>query len=414
MKLELDELMLDHDIGAMLVLGNGQHNPPMVYLTGGGHILNALLIKKRGQAPILFHGPMERDEAARTGLSTVSLSKYPLSAYLKDANGDRLRAQALRLKHILADAGITSGKLALYGHGDIGRIYHELLALERLSDITFDGDLNGQVLQKAAATKDSEEIERIRKMAEITNRVVANTADFLSSCSVDSGKLVHPSGRPVTIGEVKQKINLWLAEAGAENPKGTIFATGRDAGIPHSSGTAADILEPGKTIVFDIFPCEPGGGYYYDFTRTWCLGYAPDEVVQAHQHVFEVYQKIVQDLEVGALFSAYQAKTCELFEARGHPTIRQQPDTEVGFVHSIGHGLGLNVHEKPFSGATAGEDDRLIPGSVFTIEPGLYYPDKGFGVRIEDSYWVTPDHRFEKFTDFPYDLILPSRGVARR
>ena len=88
----------------------------------------------------------------------------------------------------------------------------------------------------------------------------------------------------------KRRINLWLAERGADNPEGTIFAIGRDAGVPHSTGTASDPLRLGQTIVYDIFPCEAGGGYYYDFTRTWCLGYAPDAVQALYQDVLDVYQ----------------------------------------------------------------------------------------------------------------------------
>ena len=69
----------------------------------------------------------------------------------------------------------------------------------------------------------------------------------------------------------------------------------------------------------------------------------------------------------------------------GHPTICAQKTTTNGYLHSIGHGVGLQIHEKPFSGATALRDDFLNPGVVFTIEPGLYYPEKRFGVRIEDT-----------------------------
>jgi Xaa-Pro aminopeptidase len=412
MKADLDALMRTENVDAMMILGNAQHNPAMVYMTGGGHILNAILIKKTGTTPVLFHGPMERDEAARTGLQTISLAKYPLSGFLKEANGDRILAQAIRLKQILADAGVVKGKVALYGLVELSKTYHDLSRLEAISELSFDGDLSGQVLQKAASTKDLNEIERIRNMAKITAQVVGNTADFLSSLPVEHGKLMKSADTPLTIGDVKKRINLWLAEAGAENPEGTIFAIGKDAGVPHSSGTSADLVETGKTIVFDIFPCEPGGGYYYDFTRTWCLGEAPDEVIKVYQQVMDVYQKITTSLEVGALFSVYQTKTCDYYEEMGHPTLRNHPEAEVGYVHSIGHGLGLNVHEKPFSGSTAGTDETLVPGSVFTIEPGLYYPEKGFGVRIEDSFWVTSDNRFEKFVDYSYDLIIPVKRTV--
>jgi Xaa-Pro aminopeptidase len=83
------------------------------------------------------------------------------------------------------------------------------------------------------------------------------------------------------------------------------------------------------------------------------------------------------------------------------------PGALEGYVHSLGHGLGLHVHEMPFSGLTADEKETLVKGSVFTIEPGLYYPEKGMGVRLEDTYYVSESGTIEKVVDFPMDLVIP-------
>ena len=222
--------------------------------------------------------------------------------------------------------------------------------------------------------------------------------------------MVDKNSTPIMIGDVKRKINLWLAERDVENPEGTIFAIGRDAGVPHSSGNKDDIIRLGQPIVFDIFPCEAGGGYYYDLTRTWCVGFAPDEVLSLYEHVRHVYDQIVSELVPGSLFKQYQHRVCELFEQLGHPTILNTPETEVGFVHGLGHGVGLNIHERPSSGSNASAEDVLAPGSIFTIEPGLYYPDRHLGVRLEDTYWARPDGIFEVMADFPKDLVLPVKG----
>ncbi len=217
-------------------------------------------------------------------------------------------------------------------------------------------------------------------------------------------------GRPLTIGAVKQLINLWLAEAGVENPKGAIFAQGRDAGIPHSAGDAEAQIRLGQTIVFDIFPSEAGGGYFYDFTRTWCLGYAPDEALAVYEDVLAVYRQIMTELEAHTPCRTYQLRTCELFEARGHPTICSNPQTREGYVHSLGHGLGLYVHERPRFGETATPEDRLDPGVVVTIEPGLYYPDRDLGVRLEDTVYIHPNGRVEVLADYPLDLVIPVKS----
>jgi Xaa-Pro aminopeptidase len=197
---------------------------------------------------------------------------------------------------------------------------------------------------------------------------------------------------------------------GAENPEDTIFSIGRDAGIGHSSGTPTDEITLGKPICFDIYPCEKGGGYFYDFTRTWCLGYAPEDVQQLYNQVRLVYDTVVKALKPGGLCVEYQKMTCDMFEEMGHPTIQSNPNTEDGYNHSLGHGLGLNVHEKPWFGVLAGSDDVLEPGMVFTIEPGLYYPEKGMGVRIEDTFYVDEDGSIQICVKYPYDLVLPMKG----
>jgi Xaa-Pro aminopeptidase len=263
---------------------------------------------------------------------------------------------------------------------------------------------------RAMATKDDREVERIRKMGQLTTRVVGNVADFLTTHKVENEVLVQRDGSPLTIGDVKRQINLWLVESGADNPEGTIFAIGRDAGVPHSSGNANDLIRLGQTIVFDIFPCEAGGGYFYDFTRTWCLGYAPEPVQAVYADVLDVYQQVMSKLLVDTHCKEYQVLTCDLFEARGHPTIKSNSQTQEGYVHGLGHGVGLNIHEFPrFSMTVTSDFDRLLPGSVVTVEPGLYYPERGMGVRLEDTVWVRPDGKMEILAEYPLDLVLPMR-----
>lgn len=408
MRNDLDKLMLENNLEAILITGPAQHNPAMVYLTGGGHVSSADLIKKRGEAPILFCNPMEREEAAKSGLKTKNLAKYNFVELLKAANGDYQQATAQRYKLMLNECGVTSGNVALYGRSEIGSSYAIFTALQReMPDLNLIGELNKSVLMLARMTKDEAEIEHIRKMGKITTQVVGLVADFITTHAVHHGTLVKSTGEPLTIGDVKKRINLWLSERGAESPEDTIFAIGHDAGVPHSSGNPDEVLKLGQTIVFDIYPCEAGGGYFYDFTRTWCLGYAPDDVLALYETVLSAYNHITGQLKAGEAFKKYQDMVCEFFSAQGHPTIKENPQTQMGYVHSLGHGIGLNVHERPWSGINSDELDCLRPGVTFTIEPGLYYPEKGMGVRIENSLWVRPDGKIEVLADYPMDLILP-------
>lgn len=407
MKSDLDQLMESHDLDAILITGPAQHNPPMGYFTGTIHMTGGDLIKKRGSDPILFYNPMERDEAAKSGFVTRNLAEYRMDELIKVADGNLLQATILRYQKMLTEYGLSSGRIGIYGKMDIGSAYAIFSGIkDKLPKLEFVGQFGDSLLLKAMATKDAEEIKRIRAMGVITTSVVGKVADFLTSQKSRNGVLIKSNGDPVLIGDVKRKIEIWLTEAGVENPEGTIFAIGRDAGVPHSSGNAEDILNLGQTIIFDIFPAEAGGGYFYDFTRTWCLGHAPDEVLALYEDVLNVYNQIISELELNALCSQYQDRTCELFEERGHPTIKGNPQTQEGYVHSLGHGVGLHIHEYPRFSSNV-KEDRLASGSVVTVEPGLYYPEKGMGVRLENTVWVRPDGEMEILADYPLDLVLP-------
>lgn len=407
MKSDLDRLMQENNLEAMLITGPAQHNPPMAYLTGPVHLTNADLLKKRGAEPILFYNPMERDEAAKSGFPTKNLADYRLNDLLKKTDGDMLQATILRYQKMLDEHDVSSGRIDIYGKMDAGAAYSIFSGLqEKLPNLEFVSQLGDSIILKAMATKDTDEIERIRHMGNVTTNVVGKVADYLTSHKSKDDYLIKPDGEPLVIGDVKRQINLWLAELGAENPEGTIFAIGRDAGVPHSTGDAEDILRLGQTIIFDIFPCEAGGGYFYDFTRTWCLGYAPDEVHEIYNTVSDVYTQIMSELEIDSPAYIYQERTCDLFEAQGHQTIRSNQQTQEGYVHSLGHGVGLYIHEYPRISSII-KEDRLTAGSVVTIEPGLYYPERGFGVRLEDTVWVRPDGEMEILAEYPHDLVLP-------
>lgn len=411
MKSDLQRLMKEHDLDAILITGGAQHNPSMMYLTGKAHLTNADLILHRYGDAVLFCNPMERDEAARSGLTIRSLADYPLQELLKQTGGDYLGATVLRYQKILEDLGMTSGRLAVFGKIEAGSALEIFTRLEQtMPDLEIIGEFTDSVIMQAMATKDEEEIERIRQMGLITTEVVSMVAEYLTSHQVRDEILIKSDGSPLKIGDVKRFIRLRLAEREAEDPEGVIFAIGRDAGVPHSSGNPHDLIKLGQTIVFDIFPCEAGGGYFYDFTRTWCLGYTPDSVMQIYEDVLSVFNQIMNKLEVDALCKPYHEHACELFENHGHPTIRSNPQTLEGYVHGLGHGVGLNIHEYPRFGIYATDKDRLSPGVVFTIEPGLYYPERGIGIRLEDTVCIHLDGKIETLAPYPHDLVLPMKS----
>ncbi len=422
MKSDLDALMAERGYAALLVTGATAGNPPMYYLANGVHVgERSLLVKPRGQAPVLVVSGMERDEAAKSGLRVLDLAQFPLGGLLKEEQGDVLRATARQYGQILAHLGVQ-GAVAVYGHVDQGAAHALLEAVEELNPgLRIVGEYHNSLLQLATATKDAAEVKRIRAVGKQTVAVVGETAEFLTSQRAQNGYLLKKDGQRLNIGDVKAFINRQLLEHGVVDAEaGTIFAQGRDAGVPHSRGEARQPVRLGRSLVFDIFPAEAGGGYFFDFTRTWCLGYAPDHVYAAYEQVREIYRQTLKALKPGAPCRDYQTLVCDYFEARGHATIRTNAATTDGYVHSLGHGVGLYIHEAPSLSDRAGNTAVLAPGHVVTVEPGLYYPDHpqgGFGVRLEDTVWLNPQTlKFEILAKYPYDLVLPVKGTrpARR
>lgn len=405
MKRDLDRLMEERGLDAALVAGAVHGNPAMYYMTNGAGLTQGMVLKKRGAEPLLLCWPMEREEAAASGLATVNLGQYDFVSILRE-KGDRLAATVELHRRVFADLEV-SGKVGFYGLADQGRAWVLLNALDaQLDGVEVYGDYDVTLIAAARATKDAAEAERIREASRRTCSIIGQTVEFLKSHRVKDNALVQNDGSPLTIGRVHEQINRFLAEQRLEDPEGFIFSIGRDAGIPHNKGRAEDVIELGKTIVFDIFPREAGGGYFADVTRTFCLGYAPPEVEKAYQDVYECSEKMIGSYQVGTEARRYQQETCEFFESRGHPTVASDSKTEQGYVHSLGHGLGLNVHEEPRFGDLPSNTDVLKPGHVFTCEPGLYYPDRGFGMRIEDDLWIDPDGRVHNLTDFPKELVV--------
>ena len=349
---------------------------------------------------------MAREEEAASGLETVETSKYDYVQILKDAGGDRTKAQVEYYRKVFNDFGV-SGRTAFYGLGGIGPSWALLRELdEAIPGVTVVGELNDDVFLTARATKDPDEIARIKEVGRLTHEIVGHTIDFIRSHDRKGGAFVKNDGSTLTIGDCKAEIRIALARRKLIEEVDTIFAIGRDAGIPHSRGNDTDPIELGKTIVFDIFPQEQGGGYFFDFTRTLVFGEASAEMLETYKHLEDCYDAVSAKLKAGEKTSIYQVMTCEFFEKLGYETPRTNPQVTNGYVHSLGHGIGLQIHEKPSLSDFTGNDSTLDVGSVFTFEPGLYFPDKGYGMRIEDVYHVTETGEVENLTTFPRDLVV--------
>ncbi|MCU0513433.1 MAG: M24 family metallopeptidase [Anaerolineae bacterium] len=407
MKTDLDRLMSARRLDALVIVGGEDYSPLRDYLTQGVHIGRELILKKHGAAPLLIVGGMELDEARKSGLAVRTYADLGYLDLLQSAGGDVLKAGVAFWGRALAEIGITSGRVGVYGRGDVNYfiVFIDLLR-EAYPAVQFVGEAGLTLFDEAMLTKDEDEIARLKSVAERTVSVIEATWNYIAGHRLAADEtVVQPDGTPLTVGDVKRFVIRELLERGLEDTD-MIFAQGRDAGYPHSRGAAGDVLRAGRSIVFDLFPREMGGGYYHDMTRTWCIGYAPPAVQAAYDDVLTAFEMAVEAFGAGKKTHLVQEAVLNYFEARGHQTARSHPGTLEGYVHSLGHGVGLNIHERP--GIThLRQEDSFQPGNCITLEPGLYYPEQGFGVRVEDLFVVTAAGELVSLTPFRKDLVIP-------
>ncbi|MFB6119883.1 MAG: M24 family metallopeptidase [Halobacteriaceae archaeon] len=248
------------------------------------------------------------------------------------------------------------------------------------------------------AVKDAREVEHIRAAQRANEAAMQAAQELLAAADVEDGVL-HHAGDPLTSERVKEEIETTLLRHGCSLDE-TIVACGAHAADPHDRGSGP--LDAGETIVVDIFPRDKETKYHADMTRTFVKG-EPTAAARAFYDATEEAQAAALDaIEAGVTGEEVHAAVCDVYEDAGYETLRTDEAAETGFIHSTGHGVGLEVHEGP---RLADGGEELEAGHVVTVEPGLYDPDVG-GVRIEDLVVVTEDGH-ENLTDYPRQFELP-------
>ncbi|WP_193308508.1 Xaa-Pro peptidase family protein [Halorubrum halophilum] len=263
-------------------------------------------------------------------------------------------------------------------------------------------------LGEVRAVKTDEEIAAIRE-AQRANEAAMRAAESLIAGAdvagedapvdgdVEPGTLLH-DGEPLTSERVTEEIEVTLLRHGCALDQ-TIVAGGAQAADPHDRGSGP--LRAHEAIIVDIFPRSKATKYNADMTRTFCVGEPSDRLREWYDLTERALDAALDAIEPGATGEDVHAAACAVYEAAGEPTFRTDPETETGFIHSTGHGVGLDVHEAPRLASGGGE---LTPGQVVTVEPGLYDPDVG-GVRIEDIVVVTEDG-YENLTEYPIEFVV--------
>lgn len=258
-------------------------------------------------------------------------------------------------------------------------------------------DVNEQYILPERIIKTEYEICEIRRATNIVKDVFQHIENILSNASINVNNELIYCGDVLTSDRLRSEIENLCYQLGAIGSD-TIVACGKDACDPHQIGHGP--IKSNEFIVIDFFPYLRNTGYYADVTRTFFKGTPSNEHIKLYTAVKDAHDMAIQQACNGVKVIDIMHKVLSLFDSRGYKTDKLSRPP-YGMFHSLGHGIGLNIHEPPRLGLC---DDVLQTNMVVTVEPGLYYHDIG-GVRIEDDVLIT-DNGCDVVSHIPYNWII--------
>ncbi|AWB43857.1 peptidase M24 family protein [Paenibacillus sp. CAA11] len=273
-------------------------------------------------------------------------------------------------------------KQALRGSSGILGLEKNYISLARYEAITEALGGKGTVdigpwLQAMRVRKTDEEVGKIKHAVSLIEEVLKQ-----SLTKVKVG---------VTENELVAEVEYQIRKLGADGPSfDSMVLTGDKTALPHGTPGTRQVA-PGDLLMFDIGVYA--AGYASDITRTFAVGDISAELQTVYNTVLAANEQAIRATRPGASFSEIDLAARQVIEDAGYGPY---------FIHRLGHGLGIDVHEYP--SIHAGNHDKLQSGNIFTVEPGIYLPGKG-GVRIEDDVLVT-ENGVAVLTTFPKTLTV--------
>lgn len=249
--------------------------------------------------------------------------------------------------------------------------------------------------------KTDHELAGIRRACRAVEAGIAVGAELLRSASRANGVLTL-DGEPLTCERIQLAVERAFGEHGASADE-FIVSHGAQTAVGHETGSGP--IASDDVVLFDLFPRDRESACFSDFTRTFAVGKPDEELAEYHRLAKEALDLAVAAVKPGVKGSDIHRMVCDFFHEHGHKTQLHKEEGESlvdGYFHATGHGVGLEVHERPGVGRV--ESEPLVEGDVIALEPGLYRNGFG-GVRVEDLVLVTADG-CEVLTDYPYDFEL--------
>ena len=336
-----------------------------------------VFFKRRGQPGTIIVSQMEAERASRESTAAVMTRTQAGLIEIIKTEKNPWKAQAAMIagqagKNLLVSPNLPAALVR---------------ALEEYSHVIVDEGTVEQMRAKKSRT----EIAWMKSVQKSTDDAMALAVSLIARSTVKKG-LLYLKGAPLTSEYVRTAVHKQLMDGGCRAAE-TIISCGDDTALPHAIGSGQ--LAAHEPIVIDMFPKSETTGYYSDMTRTVSKGEPDEKIREMYAAVLDAKRLAISHIKTGVSGADVYQSVVDFFKDQGYES------TTRGFVHNLGHGLGLQVHELPTLGAAG---SILRAGHVITVEPGLYYPGIG-GVRLEDMGEVTKKG-FSSFTEVPEDLVV--------
>jgi Xaa-Pro aminopeptidase len=315
------------------------------------------------------------------GLELLSPLDYGRRQFVREG-ADYTQAGLLSARRALSELGVTRAIVSW----DFPTALADLLREDGI-EVTVDH----KAIQRRRRVKSALQLDGIRRAQHAADVAMGVAARLVREC--EDG---------LSSEAVRRAMQAAAAERDCLLPDDVIVAVGGQAANGHDSGSGP--IRAGDVVLIDIWPRDRASLCWADMTRTFiAAGEEPSEEIAEYWRLARAaLEQVTAEVRPGINGRQLHDIASGVFEAAGHPTMRSIGDGPLppnGFLHGLGHGVGLEVHEAPGLGM-AGDD--LVAGDVVAVEPGCYRDEVG-GVRLEDLLLVTPAG-CEVLTDFPYEL----------